>query len=137
LQTPFGADTAFPRLTSDVARTEIAYSAFGPPTETTFLATLDHTGGAVGAPRSLEATTSVLALVIGTDGRPVALTADLGIVLQALPLRTDDTPDAPVPLGGDPEGVTIGDLGRRRNDLVAAWIGGGCAGRPHLARLAP
>jgi hypothetical protein len=138
VQTPFGAHTYEARLTSDGARTEIAYFDTGGLTATMSLASLDRTGVPVGAPRPLDVTTRVLGLAVDANGRAVALTTDdLGIVLEALPLRADDTLDTPVPLGGDYKGVARGALARRGSELVAAWIGGGCEGRLHLARLAP
>jgi hypothetical protein len=134
---PFGAHTDEPRLTSNGARAEIAYFDSGALTATMFLASLDRTGVPVGAPRALEVTTRVLGLAVDTNDRAVVLTTDLGITLEALPLRVDDTLDTPVRLGGDYKGVTRGALARRGRELIAAWIGGGCEGRTHLARIAP
>jgi hypothetical protein len=134
---PFGAHTDEPRLTSNGARTEIAYFDSGASTETMFLASLDRTGVPLGAPRALEVTRRVLGLAVDTNDRAVALTTDLGIALESLPLLADDTLDTPVLLGGDYKGVMRGALGRRGSELIAAWIGGGCEGRTHLARIAP
>ena len=137
MQTPFGPHTEYPVLTSDGVRTEIAYFDTGGLSGTTFLASLDRTGVPVGAPRALDPTTHVLGLAVDANERAVALAADHWIALEALPLEADDSLDAPVSLGGDAAMVTGGALARLGSELVAAWIGDGCEGRPYLARLAP
>jgi hypothetical protein len=137
VQTPFGPHTDEPRITSDGMRAEIAYFDSGGLTGTTSLASLDRTGVPVGARLSLEETMRVIGLAVDSNGRAVALASDRGVVLEALPLRADGTLDTPVLIAGDHQGVGGGALARRASELVAAWIGGGCEGRPHLARLAP
>jgi hypothetical protein len=132
-----GAHTDEPRLASDGTRTEISYFDTGGLTGTTSLASLDRTGVPVGPARSLEETTYLLGLAVDANGRAVALASDRGVVLEALPLRADDTLDTPVIIGGDYQGVGRGALARRGSELVAAWTGGGCEAKPHLARLTP